>query len=408
MPTFRYRGRDRTGRALQGEMDASSREALARSLQADGITPTRIEAAPARETGNEGSATGIARWLEPRVQLGDLAVFSRQMYSLTRAGVPIIRALTGLAQNTRNRRLARAIRNVAEALEGGRGVADAFGAQGVFPNLFVSMLRVGENAGRLDESFLRIASSLESERETREQVKGALRYPSFVMVAIVIAIVVINIFVIPAFADLFAGMDQQLPLPTRILLTTSALFLNWWPALLALAAAGTAAFLAWLRTEAGRLRFDRWKLAIPGIGSIVRRALLARFARTLAISLRAGVPVLTALEAVAGATDNAFVAARIREMRTGVERGEGLLRAATNTELFTPLVLQMLSVGEETGRVDEMMEEVADFYEREVEADLKRLSSYIEPVVITAIGLLVLILALAIFLPMWQMGGAAL
>lgn len=408
MPTFRYQGRDRDGRSVNGEQDAASREALARNLQNDGITPIRIEAATVEEDTGAGTGNRLQQWLEPRVQLGDLAIFSRQMYSLTRAGVPIIRALTGLAQNTRNRRLARAIRHVAEALEGGRGVADAFAAQGVFPNLFVSMLRVGENAGRLDESFLRISSSLESERETREQVKGALRYPGFVLAAIVIAIVVINVFVIPAFADLFAGMDQQLPLPTRILLTTSALFLDWWPALLALAGAGVAAFLAWLRTEAGRLRFDRWKLAIPGIGSIVRRALLARFARTLAISLRAGVPVLTALDAVAAATDNAFVAARIREMRTGVERGESLLRAATNADLFTSLVLQMLSVGEETGRVDEMMEEVAQFYEREVEADLKRLSSYIEPVVITGIGILVLILALAIFLPMWQMGGAAL
>ncbi|MFP4696675.1 type II secretion system F family protein [Thiohalospira sp.] len=408
MPTFRYQGRDRQGHAVQGETDAASREALARALQADGITPLRIEAARAARRDDNGLRTRLERWLEPRVQLGDLAVFSRQMYSLTRAGVPIIRALAGLAQNTRNRRLARAIHNVAEALEGGHGVADAFAAQGVFPSLFVSMLRVGENAGRLDESFLRIASSLESERETREQVKGALRYPSFVLVAIVAAIVVINIFVIPAFADLFADMDQQLPLPTRILLTTSALFLDWWPALLVLAGAGIATFLAWIRTEAGRLRFDRWKLAIPGIGSIVRRALLARFARTLAISLRAGVPVLTALNAVAAATDNAFVATRIQTMRTAVERGESLLRAATTADLFTPLVLQMLSVGEETGRVDEMMEEVAEFYEREVEADLKKLSSYIEPVVITGIGILVLVLALAIFLPMWQMGGAAL
>jgi len=219
---------------------------------------------------------------------------------------------------------------------------------------------------------------------------------------------VVNAFVIPQFAEMFDQLGGELPWTTQALIGTSDFVVNYWWALIAAGAGLYFGVRAYTRTEDGRLRWDRYKLRIPGIGRIVLLALLSRFARTFSMAARAGVPLLQALSSVAEATDNAWVAGGINSMRDGIERGEGLHQVATRTEMFTPLVLQMLAVGEETGQVADMMDQVADFYDREVDADLEQLSSYIEPFVITAIAVLVLILALGIFLPMWQLGTEAL
>lgn len=408
MPMFQFRGRTREGGVATGQVEASDLDAAADEVNAQGIVPIDIRPA-------EGGGLSIdwealrQRYLEARVTLDDLVMFIRQLYSLLHAGVPIIRALHGLAENTRNAKLKRTIRQTAGRLENGRSLAESMVAfPDVFPSLLIALVRVGEDSGRLEESLLRMARNLEQERETRQQVKTALRYPTFVMIAIVIAIGIVNVFVIPAFSDVFDQMDAELPLPTVMLITVSEFTVAYWPLMLAGVVALVLAFKAWTRTERGRLRWDRVKLRLPVVGSIMLRALLARFARTLSMALRSGVPVLQALSAVARTTDNAHVSKGIEQMREGIERGESLLQVARDTGLFTPLVLQMLAVGEETGRVSEMMDEVAEFYEREVEVDLNKLSSYIEPIVIGFIGVLVLILALGIFLPMWQMGQASM
>jgi MSHA biogenesis protein MshG len=242
----------------------------------------------------------------------------------------------------------------------------------------------------------------------RERVKTALRYPTFVMIAMAAAMVVVNVFVIPQFEKVFTSFHAELPLMTRILIGFSRFTVAWWPAFAAGIAGAVFGFRSWTRSTSGRLTWDRYKLRLPIAGKIVHKATMARFARSFALSLRSGVPIVQALTVVAQTSDNAYLAMRIEQMRDGVERGESILRTATNAQVFTPIVLQMIAVGEESGSLDDLMDEIAMMYEREVDYELKTLSSQIEPILITFLGVLVLVLALGIFLPIWDLGKAAL
>ena len=405
MAQFQYKARNPQGQPLEGTVEAASADAVADQLFSNGATPIEIREAPSSGVGL-AQLKDLQLW-ERKVSLDDLVMFSRQMYSLTRAGVPIIRAMAGLADTTKSVRLRRVLGEIAENLESGRSIGDSLRQHpDVFPSIYVSIIQVGENSGRLDESFLQISRHLELEKESRDRIKAALRYPMFVMVAMAVALAIINMFVIPAFSRVFKSFHTQLPLPTRILLATSEFSVNYWWLILMVVVAVVGGFMWYIRTEGGEYRWDRFKLRIPIVGSIINRATLARFCRSFAMGMRSGVPLVQSLSVVSRATDNAYVASKIVMMRNGIERGESLTRTAATTGLFTPLVMQMLSVGEETGQVDDMMQEVAEYYEREVDYDLKRLSSYIEPILIIGIGVLVLILALGVFLPMWDLASA--
>jgi MSHA biogenesis protein MshG len=270
------------------------------------------------------------------------------------------------------------------------------------------MVRVGEMTGRLEEVFLRLFDHLEFDRDMRERVKTAMRYPTFVVIAMVAAMVVVNVFVIPQFEKVFASFHAELPLMTRILIGFSRFTVAWWPAFGVGAAGAIFGFRAWTRTTPGHLAWDRYKLRLPIAGKIIHKATMARFARSFALSIRSGVPIVQALTVVAQTADNAYLSMRIEQMRDGVERGESILRTATNAQVFTPIVLQMIAVGEESGSLDDLMDEIAMMYEREVDYELKTLSSQIEPILITFLGAMVLVLALGIFLPIWDLGKAAL
>lgn len=405
MPEYYYKARNARGDAVEGRIEAASADAVASQLINSGITPVDIgEARPHADL----MVSLRRRLASRRPTLEDMILFSRQMYSLMRAGVPIIRALTGLAENTRNPKFADTLRDVVAGLESGRDLTGAMGRHpDVFNSLVVSMVQVGENTGRLDEAFAQIAQYLDQEKNVRDQVKAAMRYPLMVIVAIVIAVGIINAYVIPQFVSLFKSFHAQLPLPTRILMATSQFTVHYWYAIIVVLIATVAGTLVYVRSERGHYRWDRFKLHLPILGDILLRAMLGRFARAFAMALRAGVPLVQALTVVARAVDNVYVGDRILQMRNGVERGDSLTRTAAATDMFTPLVIQMLAVGEETGAIDELLDEVAGFYEREVDYDLKRLASAIEPVLIVVIGAIVLVLALGVFLPMWDMASAA-
>jgi len=278
----------------------------------------------------------------------------------------------------------------------------------VFTPFYLSMVRVGEMTGRLEEVFLRLFDHLEFDRDMRDRVKTALRYPSFVVLAMIAAMVVVNMFVIPAFAGVFASMHAELPLMTRILIGFSNFTVRYWPLLAAIAAVSIFGFRSWVRTTGGRYRWDKFKLTIPVAGKIILKATLARFARSFALSSRSGVPIVQALTVVSQTVENAYLSARVEQMRDGVERGDSILRTAAAAAGFTPVVLQMIAVGEESGAIDDLMDEVAQMYEREVDYELKTLSAQIEPIMIVFLGIMVLILALGIFLPIWDLGKAAL
>jgi MSHA biogenesis protein MshG len=403
MPVFAYRGRGARGELVTGKLDAADSGAVADQLLNTGITPVDIRAA--QEKAGPETPAWLASLLAPKVTLLDVMLFSRQMYTLAKAGVPILRALAGLQESAINPTLRAVIADLRVSLDAGRELSAAMRRHpAVFSNFYVSLVRVGETTGKLQEAFDRLFSYLEFEREVRDRIKTALRYPTIVVVVIGAAIGVVNFAVIPAFAKIFATSKVQLPLLTRVLVATSEFFQAYWLILATAAALVVFAFITYIGTERGRYEWDRIKLRIPIVGRIIFKATLARFARAFSIASQAGVPIVQGLTIVAAVVDNAYLSRRIEQMREGVERGESVLRTAVTTGVFSPVVLQMISVGEETGDLDELMGEVADMYEREVDYEIKNLSASIEPIITIALGILVLILAVGVFLPMWEMG----
>lgn len=403
MANYSYRGRDQHGHLVQGEVEASTEASAAEILLRRGITPIQVVPfhAPSRLNLDLRELFGSG------INSDDLIVFTRQMYALTKAGIPLLRAMQGLAENTSNRRLGQVLTDLVDQLERGRQLSSAMAAHPkIFPRLFVAIVHVGENTGQLEQAFWELTEYLQKEEDTRKQVKTAMRYPTFIMITIVVAMFILNLFVIPSFASMFARFDAELPLTTRILITTSNFFVHWWYALIGGIAAIAYAIHRYINTEEGEIKWDYLKIRMPLVGDILFRTLLTRFSRSFATMLRAGVPLTQALGLVADAVDNRWMGHKINEMRRNIERGENLSRVARHSQLFTPLVLQMLQVGEETGRVDEMLMEVSGYYEREVDYDLKSLTAKIEPIMLTIVAVMISVMAAGIFSPMWDMMNA--
>ena len=273
----------------------------------------------------------------------------------------------------------------------------------IFPGLFISIIEMGEKTGTLDLAFLRMYEYLNMEQEIRDRVSQATRYPMTVIGAILVAMGVISVFVIPSFAPLFKSLGDDLPMPTKIILAGSTFLREHWFVVLLIFGAIYAAIKTWLKTEQGRFRWDRMKLRLPVVGKIVHNASLSRITRSLTISLQAGLPMNETLQTVAKSIGNAYLTVKMTMLSDGIERGESLWKTAHSTGLFTPLVLQMIALGEETGSLPELLDEVAEHYKREVDYDLDNLSAALEPILMLAVGGMVLVLALGIFLPMWDM-----
>jgi MSHA biogenesis protein MshG len=406
MASFAWKGRDPRGDLVEGVTEAANDAAVADQLLAIGVSPVSIAL---RATAFVPSPANLWEALSaPGVSEEDLLLLSRQLYTLQKAGVPLLRSLAGLQASTDKRAVATVLADLRASLDQGRELATAMARHPkVFSSFYVAMVRVGELTGRLTESFQRLAEHIEFELDVRGRIKQALRYPTTVMIAIFIAMVVINIFVIPTFANVFAQFKTELPLMTRILLGVSAFTVKYWLLLLAAGIGAVWALKAWLATPEGRYTWDKWLLKLPVAGPIVLKGTLARFARSFAMAERSGVPVSTAMTVAARTLDNAFIRQRIEQMRDGIERGESLSRCAAAAGVFTPIVLQMMAVGEETGELDTLLLEIAGMYERETGYEIKGLSASLEPLLLTVIGALVLVLALGVFLPLWSLGGAA-
>lgn len=407
MPYFAYKARDARGQLMQGVLESTDSGAVADHLHNVGITPVEITSArkPALDSKNDW----WTRFREEKVRSMDVQLFSRQIHTLLKAGVPIMRSLAGLQESAINKAFANVLKDMRESLDSGRELSAAMRRHPkVFDPFYQSMVRVGEMTGRMDEIFLRLFNYLEFDRTMRERIRSALRYPMFVVIALVVAMAVINLFVIPSFAKVYAGFKAELPLMTQVLIQTSNFTLKFWPLILALIIAAAVAFKLYIATPDGRYRWDKFKLRIPLAGRIMHKGAMARFARSFALATKSGVPIMQALNGVSQTVANKYIESRIDQIRDGVERGESILRTATTTGVFTPVVLQMIAVGEETGEMDKLMEEIADMYEREIDYELKTLSANIEPILIVGLGILVLILALGVFLPIWDLGKVAL
>ena len=407
MAVYAWRGRNARGEAVQGQLDAMTEGGVADQLMSIGVAPVHIAIAIVSTDAN--SDGWLARLSRKPLVVEDILVFSRQMYTLNKAGVPILRAFAGLQASATKPAMVDMLKDIRSSLDQGRELSAAMARHiDVFGAFYISMIKVGEMTGRLTEVFLRLNEHMEFERDVRERIKQAMRYPIFVMIAMAVAIVILNIFVIPVFAKVFAGFNAELPLITRGLLAFSGWMLAWWPLLIAGTIAAAVGIRGYLRTPEGRYRWDARKLKLPIVGDIVLKATLARFARSFALSSQSGVPLVQALTVVAQTVDNAFIGSRIEQMRDGIERGESISRCAAATGVFTPVVMQMISVGEETGELDALLFEIADMYERETDYSIKGLSAAIEPILLAVIAVLVLLLALGVFLPLWNLGQAAM
>jgi len=400
---YAYKGRSQRGELVSGQLEAETADAIATRLFTTGITP--LEIVPA--TGAGASVADIWRKLGGgRPRTADLVLFSRQMHTITKSGIPLLRGLRGLAQSSHNAVMRDALQDVIASLESGRDLAAAFSRHpDIFSALYVSIVRVGEATGTLDTAFLRLCDYLSLAQDIQDRVASAVRYPIIVLIAIAMALGIISVFVIPNFAPVFRVLGDDIPWATRVIIGVSTFVQHNWAYVLAGIAVAVVVAQQYVKTEAGRFRWHRAKLKLPVVGRLTHEAILSRATRSLSISLKAGLPIIQTLSIIARTTGNDFMAERITRLRDAVERGDSLSNAAATVGMFPPLVLQMMQVGEETGELDNLLEEVAGFYQREVEYSLKNLSSAIEPILIIAVGGIVLVLALGVFLPMWDMIG---
>jgi MSHA biogenesis protein MshG len=401
---YHYTGRSLTGDLVRGSIDGETPDAVASRLITGGITPINILDAPTAQGSRPESILRRLGMGKPKIS--DLVLFSRQMYTITKSGMPLLRGLRSLTASTHNLVMREALQDVLASLESGRDLSGSFARHPqLFPQIYVSMVRVGESTGTLEKSFQRLAEYLAQDQDLQDRVKSATRYPLTVVVLISVAIVILTTFVIPRFAPLFRVLGDNIPWPTRLIIGVSDFAQHQWYVVIGAIVAVVLVARKYVSTDSGRFQWHRLKLRLPGIGTLVREALLARLSRSLSVSLTAGMPMIQTLNLIAKSAGNDYMAERVVRLRAAVERGDPLSRAAASVGLFPPLVLQMMEVGEETGQLPELLDDVAAHYAREVDYALKTLSAALEPILIVCVGGMVLLLALGVFLPMWDMIG---
>ncbi|HSH92190.1 MAG TPA: type II secretion system F family protein [Ramlibacter sp.] len=404
METYDYYGRNRRGESMRGTVESGSPQAVATWLIDTGIFPVSIKAhAPGLDEPQWFTRMSGQLTVTPM----DVLVFTRQMANMVRAGLQMMDAIEGIQRTTSSKALAVVLKAVREDLDRGSVLSVAFARHPeVFDDYYVSMVRVGESAGNLESAFRSLYKQIEFDRGMRQRVKSAMRYPTFVMSALAVAMAILTIFVIPSFAKTYANLKVELPLLTRALLGISSFAVNYWWAVLLIV--GLLYFLSRMIRELPEVRYvwDRFKLRLPIIGPVIHKATVARFSRSFATAIGADVPLVQAFQLVSKVVDNAFFEDRILQMRRSVEHGELLSRAMRSAGIFSPLELQLISVAERTGEVESAIEEIALLYSEEVEYQVNRLSQTIEPLLLALMGLLVGVLLLGVFLPMWDLGQA--
>jgi MSHA biogenesis protein MshG len=399
MPRFAYKVRDKEGRAHTGVMEGTKQEDVVDQLSAMGYIPIQVTENVASQT----SGPDLFR-LFNRVTPQDLIFFSRQLATLTSAGVPFIQSMTIVEKQTGNPAFRQTIAKIRRDVESGVAFSAALGKHPkVFSRLYVSMIMAAESAGIMDSILNRLALLGEHELETRSRIKAAVRYPLIVVVAICAAFAFLVSFVIPKFAAIFESFKTELPLPTRILIGINYVVQHYWFLIIPAIALVVWGVIWYMRTPGGRWKWDGIKLRLPVFGPLFQKAALSRFARVFGAMQKSGLAMILTLDIVAETVENVVLARGIEEIREGVREGKTLALPMEATGLFPPLVVQMVAVGEETGELESLLNRVSDYYDMEVEYTLRNLSTMIEPILLLFIGGLVLFLALGIFLPMWNM-----
>jgi len=396
--TYVYKVRDRSGRLLEGTLEADSTTLVANKLRQMGYVPIAIDRRETSALQREIRLPGSGR-----IRLRDVAVFSRQFATMINSGLSLLRSLHILADQTENKALASIVNQVRQDVEKGSSLSQALAKHPkAFSRLYVAMVRAGETGGVLDEVLLRVAATIEKQVELKRKIKSAMTYPVVVFGLVLIIVTAMLLFVVPMFKGLYAELGGTLPLPTRVLIGISSLVGRFFAFVVVLQVAAVWGFKRWIQTDAGRARFDRIKLRIPIFGRLVHKTALTRFARTLSVLLHSGVPILEALEITSETVANTVIADAIRDVQAGVKAGESVARPLATHPVFPPMVVQMMAVGEETGALDEMLTKVGDFYDQEVEATVNALTSLLEPLLIVVMGAAVGSMVVALYMPMFN------
>lgn len=397
MPTtFDYKVRDRSGRLVTGQLVGDSETLVLQKLREQGLTPIEVRKA------NAGVRMEIN--LRPgRVKLKDLAVFCRQFATMVNSGLPILRALAILSEQTASKELAKILVQVRTDIEQGSSLSGALRKHPkAFNDLFVAMVQAGETGGVLDDVLLDIASTIENEVELRRKIKSAMTYPVVVVILVVFIMAAMLLFIVPQFETIYASLGSELPLPTRLLLGASKLVRTYWWMVVLGAIGGRYAFRRYKATPAGRAQVDQVKIRVPVFGPLFHKVALARFSSTFGMLLKSGVPILQAMDIVKDTVNNRVIARAVEDVKGSVREGESIAKPLAKHGIFPPMVVQMLAVGEETGAVDTMLEKVASFYNSEVEATVDALTSLIEPLLIAVIGGAVGAAVIALYMPMFN------
>jgi type IV pilus assembly protein PilC len=392
--TYAYKVRDRGGNLISGTLVADNEGLVLQRLREQGLTPL--------EVGKQGRSLNI-ELTKKKVKLKELSVFSRQFATMVNSGLPILRALSILADQTNNAELAKTLSACRADIEQGSSLSAAMQKHPkVFNDLFVSMVKSGETGGQLDNVLLRLADMIENEVKLRGKIKSAMTYPIAVVALVSLIMTAMLLFVVPQFKSIYGQLGGTLPLPTRLLLTMSDVFKKFWFIVIGGLFIARFFFRRWKATPAGRESVDAFKLRVPIFGSLFQKTALARFAGTLSMLLRSGVPILQALDIVSDTVNNKVIAKAVTEVQVSVREGESMAKPLAKHKVFPPMVVQMLAVGEETGQVDVMLEKVATFYNQEVEASVDSLTSLIEPLLIAIVGGAVGAAVIALYMPMFN------
>jgi MSHA biogenesis protein MshG len=406
MQTYVYEGRNKLGEKMRGRIESINPNAVAKWLMESEIAPIRIRELPKPAQQPEWlmNLTG-----ENKVDMLELQMLTRQMANMVRAGMPLMLAVEGIQRSTTSKPLAKALLAVRADLDRGSELSSAFARHPkIFDDFYVNMVKVGEGSGQLDEAFRALFKQIEFDRDLNKKVKSAVRYPTFVMSALAIGMAVLMLFVIPVFAATYKNLKAELPMITQVLISISQFSRAYWWVVLAVIGVAVFAFKRWTATERGGYLWDRTKSQLPVIGSIISKACVSRFCRNFAMASRSGVPLVPSLELAARVVGNAFYEQRILQMRRGVERGDNFSRVATTAGIFTSMEVQMISVGEATGEVAEMMDQIAQIHSEDVTYEVSKLSETIEPLLLGIMGVMVGVLLLGVFTPLWNLGQAAL
>ncbi|MDQ3916514.1 MAG: type II secretion system F family protein [Actinomycetota bacterium] len=396
--SFAYRVRTKEGRVVEGKMEADGEGAVASRLRSQGMVPIQIS----KES--KVSMKTELHILPQKVGLKDLAIFSRQFATMINSGLSLLRTLNILAEQTENPLLARTIGILRDDVERGSSLSGSMSKHPkVFSNLYVAMVRAGETGGQLDTVLARVADNFEADYKLRQKVKSAMTYPVVVAGIAVILLTVMLLFIVPTFAGMFTSLGGELPLPTKILMTLSEKARILVPMFVVFAVVGRIAYKRGRIASADfKLRTDQMKLKIPIFGELFQKVAVSRFTRTLGLLLRAGVPVLQALDIVGDSTGNEVLARAANSVKESVRSGESMSAPLTKQEVFPPMVVQMIAVGEDTGALDAMLDKIADFYDQEVESTTEALTSLIEPLMIAVLGGIVGAMVIALYMPMFK------